>query len=257
MGCTNSKTSETNEKLIDITNYDRQELNNEIISNVERRLRDVLNDELHSVTIINDFKEVINPNDILEELKNSKNNNDISYEGLIDLSAKIIDIYDANICTVKFIYNNTIFQTTIRMDGYSAPEKPISGKTAIKKMEKILATKTTEKFTEMCCSPTLNENEKIVKLDIVGYDKNGKRNAKNIGRLYTDEYGCVNEYMINNKYAYIYGGGEKKKTEDLVLEGYYSQLLDTIKRTNTANELLETGSANGSIDVSIMDEDEF
>ena len=253
MGCNASKTSETNEKLIDINNYDREKLNDEIISNVERRLRETLANELNSVVIINDFKDVINPEDILNELKKSKNNNDISYENLYDLSAKIIEIYDANICTVKFIYDNQIYQTTIRMDGYSAPEKIIKANTAAKKMEKILSNEVTKKFTELCCSPSLNENEKIIKLDIVKYDKDGKKGAKNIGRIYVDNNVCVNDYMIENKYAYIYGGGEKKKIEDLVDEGYYQELIDKIKENNSARDLLDTDS----LSVSIIGDDDF
>jgi len=253
MGCTTSKPSETNEKLIDITNYNRDELNNEIITNVERNLREILNNELNSVTIINEFKDVVNPNDILNKLKNSKNDNDISYKGLTNLTAKIIDIYDANICTLKFIYNNEIHQITIRMDGYSAPEKTLS-KNNVKKIEKILSVSVTKKFTELCCSPTLNENDKLIKLDITNYDGNGKRNAKNIGKIYTEEHGCINDYMIENKYAYIYGGGEKKKITDLIVEGYYSHLLVPMAdEGKSVSDLLETES----LDISIMDEDEL
>ena len=247
MGCNNSKITKTNEKLIDITNYNRNELNNEIILNVEAKLRDVLNDELNSVTIINEFKGVTNNNDILEDLKNSINDNDISYEGLCNLPAKVIDVYDANICTIKFIHNNTIFQTIIKMDGYSAPEKTTSKNNA-KILEKRLSIKTTDKFTQLCCSPGLNKNEKIVKLDIVKYDKNGKKNAKNVGRIYTEENGCINDYMIRNKYAYVCENGEKKKIQELLVEGYYSHLLITM--SNSVIDLLDFEN----IDVNSIDD---
>jgi endonuclease YncB( thermonuclease family) len=92
---------------------------------------------------------------------------------------------------------NTIYRFSIRLNGIDAPE--IKGKT---QAEKELALKSRDALNKLIMN-------KIVTLENISIEK--------YGRILADVYVgniCVNEYMIDNKYAIRYDGGTKNRPDE-------------------------------------------
>jgi len=130
----------------------------------------------------------------------------INYENTVPfvppiVCGKVVKVYDGDTFTLasKLPNNteNTIYRFSIRLNGIDAPE--IKGKT---QAEKELALKSRDALNKLIMN-------KIVTLENISIEKYGRILAD----VYVDNI-CVNEYMIDNKYAIRYDGGIKNRPDD-------------------------------------------
>jgi len=113
---------------------------------------------------------------------------------------KVVKVYDGDTFTLASKLPNAdspIYRFSIRLNGIDAPE--IKGKT---QAEKELAVKSRDALNKLIMN-------KIVRLENISIEKYGRILAD----VYIDNI-CVNEYMIDNKYAIRYDGGTKKRPDD-------------------------------------------
>jgi endonuclease YncB( thermonuclease family) len=116
------------------------------------------------------------------------------------IGGKVVKVYDGDTFTLASKLPNAdspIYRFSIRLNGIDAPE--IKGKS---QAEKELAVKSRGALNKLIMN-------KIVRLENISIEKYGRILAD----VYVDNI-CVNEYMIDNKYAIKYDGGTKKRPDD-------------------------------------------
>lgn len=130
----------------------------------------------------------------------------INYENTVPfvppiVGGKVVKVYDGDTFTLASkLPNNTdspIYRFSVRLNGIDAPE--IKGKT---QAEKELAKKSRDALTKLIMN-------KIVRLENISIEKYGRILAD----VYVDNI-CVNEFMVDNKFAIKYDGGTKTRPDD-------------------------------------------
>jgi endonuclease YncB( thermonuclease family) len=114
--------------------------------------------------------------------------------------AKIVRVYDGDTCFAVFKLNNDYVKFKIRLEGYDSPEM----KPALDSKNRECEKKSAQKSKEELEKHVLN---KIVKLHCGKWDKYGRL----LGTIYIDNNVNINQYMIDNGFGYVYGGGTKKE----------------------------------------------
>lgn len=145
----------------------------------------------------------------LEELKyihmNMEYLDNINYDNTIPfvppiVGGKVVKVYDGDTFTLASKLPNTdvpIYRFSLRLKGIDTPE--IKGKT---QTEKELAKKSRDALSGLIMN-------KIVRLENISIEKYGRILAD----VFVDNI-CVNEYMIDNKYAVKYDGGTKERPDE-------------------------------------------
>ncbi len=119
--------------------------------------------------------------------------------------AKVVDVYDGDTITIVLLNKCSFEKHKLRLYGIDTPEmKPLRNdpnRDEIKKNALISKNKLSELV--------LN---KIIEVDLIGNEKYGRL----LGTVFTINY-CsrtdINQYMIDNNYAYAYFGGTKQSTQ--------------------------------------------
>ena len=114
--------------------------------------------------------------------------------------AKIVRVYDGDTCFAVFKLHNEHVKFKIRLDGYDSPEM----KPALDSKNRECEKKSAQKSKEELEKHVLN---KLVKLHCGKWDKYGRL----LGTIYTNNNVNINQYMIDNGFGYVYGGGTKKE----------------------------------------------
>ena len=115
--------------------------------------------------------------------------------------AKVVDVYDGDTVTIV-IFNKFGFEKhKLRLYGIDTPEMKPSKNLPNREEHIRKAHLAKDKLIERI-------NNKIVQVDINGYDKYGRL----LGTIYIKS--CyskenINQYMLNNNYGYAYDGGTK------------------------------------------------
>lgn len=115
--------------------------------------------------------------------------------------AKVLNVYDADTITVAYNINNnptSPFVTNIRLSGIDAPEKK-----TLNELEK----KASYLLTEFVNSKLLN---KIINLNIKGWDKYGGRIVGSITLDGEFEGKSVSDWLLNNNLVKSFDGKTKK-----------------------------------------------
>lgn len=137
--------------------------------------------------------------------------------------AKIVQIYDADTCHAIFFLDNQFVKFNCRLFGIDTPEmKPPKNKPnrlEEKKMAKRARNRLVQLATNCDCNldtmykkkeiqSIIDKNTKIVKLHCHHFDKYGRLLAE-----FTDinDNKTYNQKLIDEKFAYVYNGGTKKK----------------------------------------------
>jgi len=123
---------------------------------------------------------------------------DFSFNGVRKI-AKVVDVYDGDSITVIFKFNGNFQKFKIRMEGYDSPEM---------RSKDLLEKEYAQKAKQALSDLILNQ---LVRLECGKSDKYGRI----LGKVYTLENVCANDYMKHNKYGYVYDGGTKKKFDQL------------------------------------------
>ena len=111
--------------------------------------------------------------------------------------SKIVDVYDGDTCTVV-IYNKGNFEKhKLRLKGIDTPELKPKKNIPNRDLEISKANAAKNELVSL----TLN---KIVTLDLFGYDKYGRL----LGDIYINNKN-INLHMIDEKFAKAYDGGSK------------------------------------------------
>jgi micrococcal nuclease len=121
-----------------------------------------------------------------------------SFEGE-EIEAKVVSVYDGDTVKVVFPLSNKLYKWNCRLTGVDTPELRTRCKTEKKYGYEV---------RDYLRSKILN---KVVKLKCGDFDK--------YGRLLTtiicdDDKCCVNDWLIENKYAFAYDGGTKKSWKE-------------------------------------------
>lgn len=131
-----------------------------------------------------------------------KDKKDTSFDGLV-VEAKVVDVYDGDTLTVKFIYRGEITQSKVRMLGYDSPEmKPKKlGRTKDSlEREKKAAIAARNRLRDLC------QDLVVVKFGL--NDKYGRP----LGTLHTlDGKLCINNIMLDEGHGYSYDGKTKQQ----------------------------------------------
>lgn len=109
-------------------------------------------------------------------------------------AAKVVKVYDGDTFWAVFNFNNGLHRFICRMAGYNSAE--IRGGSD---EEKAKAIESKEALTKLIMN-------KIVKLDVNGFDKYGRILVK----TFIDDID-VNKYMLDNNYGKPYNGAGEKK----------------------------------------------
>ena len=108
--------------------------------------------------------------------------------------AKVLSVYDGDTITVAFPFGDKMFKWTCRLTGVDTPELRTRNK-----QEKEFGYQVRDHLREKIL-------KKIVTIKCGEFDKYGRLLIK----VYTDDE-CVNDWLVDNKYAFVYDGGTKKK----------------------------------------------
>ena len=136
------------------------------------------------------------------------NYGDVDYFSLdnMEFTAKVVDVYDGDTCSVIFKLSNEYVKFKCRCLGYDSPEMKPRLNTPNREQEIQAAKKAKEYIEEL----VLNKN---VLVEFSKYDKYGRPLCK----LYINKCVfcskiklCVNDLMIEKGYGYEYNGGKKK-----------------------------------------------
>ncbi len=115
--------------------------------------------------------------------------------------AKVVDVYDGDTITVVLINKCGFEKHKLRLYGIDTPEMKPSRNDPNRNEIKEKAILAKNKLIELILN-------KIVLLDLIGYDKYGRL----LGTIFLKNY-CskvnINKYMIDNNYAKEYYGGTK------------------------------------------------
>ncbi len=148
-------------------------------------------------------------------------NDSVSFFSLQNQSftAKVVDVYDGDTCTVIFYYLGKWMKYRVRCLGYDSPEMkpskqiPDREEYIRKAMEArnyfascvtncVIDLKTPYTKTEM--KALIDTNTKLIRLDCGGWDKYGRL----LGDFYVDGR-YINEMMVQCEYGVRYDGGTK------------------------------------------------
>jgi endonuclease YncB( thermonuclease family) len=116
--------------------------------------------------------------------------------------AKPCNIYDGDTFSVLFDYKGDIIKYRCRCMGYDCPEMKPSLKHENRELEKELAHKSKDRFTEL-----LNKHPSgLVKIECLEFDKYGRMLLNVFNMIDTKS---INEIMIEEKHGKPYFGGTK------------------------------------------------
>lgn len=108
-------------------------------------------------------------------------------------TAKVVKVYDGDTFWAVFKFNGGLHRFICRMAGYNSAEIREGSDE-----EKAKATEAKEELSKLILN-------KIVKLDVNGFDKYGRI----LVRTFIDDID-VNKYMLDNNYGKIYNGSGEK-----------------------------------------------
>ena len=118
--------------------------------------------------------------------------------------AKIVAVYDGDTCKAVFPLNGELYKWTIRVNRIDTPEL---------KTKNVLESSFGHEVRDVLRSKIL---DKVVKLKCDNFDKYGRLLAE----IYVNGE-SVNQFLIDNKYAFEYDGGTKKMWEPYLKETGY------------------------------------
>ena len=131
-----------------------------------------------------------------------------------EVEAKIVSVYDGDTVKAIFPLNGILLKWNCRLTGIDTPE--------------IRTRSTSEKQYGYIVRDKLREKilEKVVVLKCGKLDKYGRL----LVEILCDNKKCnINEWLINNKYAFSYDGGTKKSwSEELDNNNVYTTLFDKL-----------------------------
>ena len=148
----------------------------------------------------------IKKNNLLRQLKKAKKNKVYNHFSLAGKEkwAEVVDVYDGDTIKVIMKFRGVIDRWTIRMNGYDSPEmKPLRSdpnRLEIIEKAKIAKNALIEKI-----------GDKPVLMKIYNFDKYGRVLAD----LFIDDEN-INQWMINNGYGYVYDGGKKLNSKEIL-----------------------------------------
>ena len=143
---------------------------------------------------------------LLRQLKKAKKNKVYNHFSLAGKEkwAEVVDVYDGDTIKVIMKFRGVIDRWTIRMNGYDSPEmKPLRSdpnRLEIIEKAKIAKNALIEKI-----------GDKPVLMKIYNFDKYGRVLAD----LFIDGEN-INQWMINNGYGYVYDGGKKLNSKEIL-----------------------------------------
>jgi len=108
--------------------------------------------------------------------------------------AKVLSVYDGDTITVAFPFGDKMFRWNCRLIGVDTPELRTRNK-----QEKEFGYQVRDNLRNRIL-------KQIVKLECGDFDKYGRLLVK----VYKDDE-CMNDWLIDNGYAFVYDGGTKKK----------------------------------------------
>ena len=123
---------------------------------------------------------------------------EFSLEGNI-VEAKVLSVYDGDTIKCAFPLNNKMYKWNCRLSGVDTPEIRTRNKT-----EKEYGYKVRNNLREKILG-------KVVNLECGDFDKYGRLlvNVK-----CKDDDCCVNDWLINNNFAFKYNGGTRKSWDE-------------------------------------------
>lgn len=134
---------------------------------------------------------------------------------------KIVNVYDADTCRVVFFLNNQLVKYTLRLIGVDSPEMkpPLKDQyrqyqiKAAKKARNRLIQLSTDceievdtDLSKLKIQKLINSNQKIIKINCEEFDKYGRLLAS----ILSEDIN-INTKLVEEGYAYNYGGGKKQK----------------------------------------------
>lgn len=132
---------------------------------------------------------------------------EFSLEGK-ELKAKVVSVYDGDTVKCVFPLNDKLYKWNCRLSGVDTPELRTRNK-----KEKEYGYKVRDYLREKILN-------KVVDLECGEFDKYGRLLIK----IKCDSEDCsINQWLINNDYAFVYDGGTKKCWEE-----YLKKLSDDI-----------------------------
>tara|TARA_B100000161_G_C33549643_1_gene414757 strand:- start:1411 stop:1902 length:492 start_codon:yes stop_codon:yes gene_type:complete len=135
-------------------------------------------------------------------------------------SAKVVDVYDGDTCTIVLYLNNNFTKFKLRCLGYDSPEmkppKDIKDRDklinmAIKSRNYFISRVTNclididKHYTKKELKELIDTNTKLIKVKSHGWDKYGRF----LGEIFIKNQN-LNQEMVNKNYGYEYDGGTKK-----------------------------------------------
>jgi len=148
------------------------------------------------------------------------NVNQLSFEGQTIL-AKIVSVYDGDTIKVVFPLNNTLYKWNCRLLHVDTPELRTRNENE-KKFGYFVRDELKKKI--------LN---KVLNIKCEKFDKYGRL----LIEILEENNITINEWLIQNDYAFRYDGGTKKNWEPYLLE----------KTKNILNVTTNTGNARGTV----------
>ena len=123
---------------------------------------------------------------------------EFSLEGNI-VEAKVLSVYDGDTIKCAFPLNNKMYKWNCRLSGVDTPEIRTRNKT-----EKEYGYKVRNNLREKILG-------KVVNLECGDFDKYGRLLVK---VKCQDDDCCVNDWLINNNFAFKYNGGTRKSWDE-------------------------------------------
>ena len=117
------------------------------------------------------------------------------------IQGKVVSVYDGDTIKVVFPYLNRLFKWNCRLPGVDTPELRTRNVNE-KKYGYVVKEKLVEKILH-----------KIVEVECGEFDKYGRLLTK----IYIDNE-CVNQWLIDNDYAFAYDGGTKQSWEEYLVK---------------------------------------
>ena len=136
--------------------------------------------------------------------------------------AKIVEVYDGDSCKAVFETFNKYYKWTLRLERLDTPEL---------KTPSVLESQFGFEVRDVLRGMILN---KVVKIKCGGFDKYGRLLAE----IWLDGL-SVNQYLIDNEYAFEYNGGTKEKWEPYLKRKGYK-----LRKDFKLNEDLKTKKSN-------------
>jgi endonuclease YncB( thermonuclease family) len=123
------------------------------------------------------------------------------------ITARIVEVYDGDTCTILFEYNGEIIKYKCRCMGYDCAEMKPKKDDPNRDQEKALALKAKNRFIELIGGP-----DSIVKIKCLDFDKYGRI----LGYIYSLDSDItheesINSIMIREGHGKAYEGGSKEE----------------------------------------------